>query len=109
MKFVQRFLKSVFIIARLRDHNATDDCNVDFRSFKKFYTAIRITSSFISFIPTVKIAFYFHQSPRLRDHESTPGLSTNEQRHRLLLLKKGIYVAPTHLLVMLSFGNILRD
>ena len=25
------------VIARLRNHNATDDGNVDFRSFKKFY------------------------------------------------------------------------
>ena len=32
----------------------------------------------------------------LHGYEIKPGLSTNKQRHRLLLLKKGIHVAPTH-------------
>ena len=41
-------------------------------------------------------------------YEITPGLSTDKQRHRLLLLKTGIPVALTHLQVMLNFGNILR-
>ena len=30
----------------------------------------------------------------LHDNEIKPGLSANEQRHRLLLLKTGIHVAP---------------
>ena len=33
----------------------------------------------------------------LYGYEITPGLSTNKQRHRLLLPKTGIHVAPTHL------------
>ena len=41
----------------------------------------------------------------LHGYQITPGLSTNKQRHCLLLLKTKIHVAPTHLLVMLSFGN----
>ena len=45
----------------------------------------------------------------LHGYQIKPGLSTNKQRHRLLLLKTGIHVASTHLYVMLSFGNILRD
>ena len=32
----------------------------------------------------------------LQGYEITPGLSTNKQRHCLLLLKTGIHVAPTH-------------
>ena len=42
-------------------------------------------------------------------YQITSSLSTNKQRHRILLLKMGIHVAPIHLYVMLSFGNILRD
>ena len=45
----------------------------------------------------------------LHGYEITPALSANKQRHRLLLLKTGLHVAPTPLQVMLSFGNILRD
>ena len=45
----------------------------------------------------------------LYSYQITPGLSTNKQRHSLLLLKTGIHVAPTHLEVMLSFDNILMD
>ena len=33
----------------------------------------------------------------LHGYQITPSLSTNKQRHRLLLLKTGIPVAPTHL------------
>ena len=33
----------------------------------------------------------------LHGYETTPGLSSNKQRHRLLLLKTGIHVTPTHL------------
>ena len=33
----------------------------------------------------------------LHGYQIMPGLSTNKQRHRLLLLKTGIHVAPTHL------------
>ena len=44
----------------------------------------------------------------LHCYQIKPGLS-NKQKHRLFLLKTGIHVAPTHLYVMLSFGNILRD
>ena len=33
----------------------------------------------------------------LHGYEITPGLSTNKQRHRLLLSKMGIHVAPIHL------------
>ena len=45
----------------------------------------------------------------LHSYEITLGLSTNRQRHRLLLLKTGIHVVPTYLQVILSFGNLLRD
>ena len=44
----------------------------------------------------------------LRSYKITPGLSTNKQRHCLLLLKRGIHVAPTHLQVMLSFGKYIK-
>ena len=33
----------------------------------------------------------------LHGYQITPGLSTNKQRHRFLLLKTGIHVAPTNL------------
>ena len=33
----------------------------------------------------------------LHGYQNTPGLSTNKQRHRLLLLRTEIHVAPTHL------------
>ena len=33
----------------------------------------------------------------LQGYKITPGLSTDKQRRRLLLLKTGIHVAPTHL------------
>ena len=46
---------------------------------------------------------------RLHGYQIMPGLSTDKRRHRLLLLKTGIHLAPTHLLVMLSFGNTSRD
>ena len=50
--------------------------------------------------------YYFHRSQRLPNHVRFKHLL---KRHRLLLLKTGIHVAPTHLQVMLSFVNILRN
>ena len=66
--------------------------------FNKLFSAIRMIIILLNFIFT-----------DLYGYEITPGLSTDKQRHRLLLLKTGIHVAPSHLQVMLSFGNILRD
>ena len=40
----------------------------------------------------------------LHGYQITPGWSTDKQRHRLLLLKTGINVAPTHVSVMLSLA-----
>ena len=42
-------------------------------------------------------------------YQIMPGLRTNKQRKRLLLLKTGTHAASTHLYVTLSFGNISRD
>ena len=33
----------------------------------------------------------------LHDYQITPDLSTNKKTHRILFLKTGIHVAPTHL------------
>ena len=44
----------------------------------------------------------------LQGYEITPGFNTNKQRHRLLLLKTGIHVAPTHLYVK-SVQSALSD
>ena len=67
-------------------------------------TIIDDSSSYLSAIILLNFIF-----TGLHGHQITPSLSTNKQRHRLLLLKTGIPVAPTHLWVILRFGNIHRD
>ena len=45
----------------------------------------------------------------LHCYQIMPGLSTNKQRHRFLLLKAGKHVSPSVFIkVMFGFGSILR-